>query len=113
MASPDLVRFHSWCSRPPRRLRRFWVGHGFSRAVPIKMRALQIAEKLKLRIRASLQRCRKFFELRRPFRGCAPKTGFFSNLFSPGGTADGAAYTNCENATHTSAFIETGWRRRN
>src|SRR5208282_4804754 len=42
---------------------------------------LQIAEKLKLRIRASLQRCRKFFELRCPFRGRAPKTEFFSNLF--------------------------------
>jgi hypothetical protein len=59
-------------------------GRGFSRAVSLakSMAALQIAEKLKLRIRASLQRCRKFFELRRPFRGCAPKTGFFSNLFS-------------------------------
>src|SRR5208282_689584 len=40
----------------------------------------QIAEKLKLRIRASLQRCRKVFELRCPFRGCAPKTEFFTNL---------------------------------
>src|ERR1019366_4769166 len=40
----------------------------------------QIAEKLKFRIRSSLQRCRKSFELRCPFRGCAPKTEFFSNL---------------------------------
>jgi len=41
--------------------------------------ALQSAEKLKFRIRASLQRCRKFLELRCPFRGCAPKHDFFSN----------------------------------
>src|ERR1019366_4819823 len=48
---------------------------------PLKSGASQqIAEKLKFRIRASLQRCRKFFELRCPFRGCAPKTEFFSNL---------------------------------
>src|ERR1017187_5002863 len=42
--------------------------------------ASQMAENLKFRIRAALQRCRKFFELRCPFRGCAPKTEFFSNL---------------------------------
>jgi hypothetical protein len=107
-------------------------GRGFSRAVSVakSMAALQIAEKLKFRIRASLhnlrkkpalplilggaavyrcgnrlvlnsalaaegtaldqellfpqavQRYRKFFELRCPFRGCAPTTEFFINLFS-------------------------------
>jgi len=36
----------------------------------------RLRKKLKFRIRASLQRCRKFFELRCPFRGCAPKSTF-------------------------------------
>jgi len=42
--------------------------------------ALQFAEKLTFRIRASLQRCRKFFEIRSPFRGWTSKAGFSANL---------------------------------
>ena len=68
--------------RPEGRSQRPTLGKKIFRRRSLTAAATQIAEKLKLRIRASLQRCRKFFELRRPFRGCAPKTGFFSNLYS-------------------------------
>jgi len=58
--------------------------HGFE----LRLNNLQFAEKLQFaqkttfRIRASLQRCRKLFEIRRPFRGWISTTGFFSNCLS-------------------------------
>jgi hypothetical protein len=39
--------------------------------------ALQTAEKVVIRIRASLQRCRKSLLLNRPFRGCGYDSDFF------------------------------------
>ncbi len=40
-----------------------------------RARVPEVAEKLKIRIRASLQRCRKCFEFRVPFSGCIARIG--------------------------------------
>jgi hypothetical protein len=40
--------------------------------------ALQLAEKLRFRIWVSLQRYRKFLQIRRPFRGCGLTAGLQS-----------------------------------
>jgi hypothetical protein len=62
----------------------FWVAQRFTAAISVlfSVLALQFPEKLTFRIRASLQRCRKFFEITRPFRGWTSKARLFSKLRS-------------------------------
>ena len=62
----------------------FWVAQRFTAAISVlfSVLAFQFPQKLTFRIRASLQRCRKFLEITRPFRGWTSKARLFSKLRS-------------------------------